>query len=39
MKYVFIALLLTSTTAQAAMGPFDVYEQALRNDPVVLGAI
>ena len=39
MKYVFIALLLTGTTAQAAMGPFDVYEQALRNDPVFLGAI
>ncbi|MGS8561413.1 peptidase, partial [Salmonella enterica subsp. enterica serovar Weslaco] len=23
----------------AAMGPFDVYEQALRNDPVFLGAL
>ena len=39
MKPVFIALLLTCASAQAAMGPFDVYEQALRNDPVFLGAI
>lgn len=39
MKPVFIALLLTCANAQAAMGPFDVYEQALRNDPVFLGAI
>src|SRR5450830_175400 len=39
MKPLFIALLLTCAPAQAAMGPFDVYEQALRNDPVFLGAI
>ena len=39
MKPVFIALLLACSSAQAAMGPFDVYEQALRNDPVFLGAI
>ena len=39
MKSVFIALLLTYANAQAAMGPFDVYEQALRNAPVFLGAI
>ena len=39
MKAVFIALLFTCVNAQAAMGPFDVYEQALRNDPVFLGAI
>lgn len=30
--------LLTCNSAMA-MGPFDVYEQALRNDPVFLGAI
>ena len=39
MKPVFISLLLVCGSAQAAMGPFDVYEQALRNDPVFLGAI
>ena len=39
MKPVFITLLLACANAQAAMGPFDVYEQALRNDPVFLGAI
>ncbi|MCK3866139.1 TolC family outer membrane protein [Pseudomonas sp. B329] len=39
MKPVFIALLFACGCAQAAMGPFDVYEQALRNDPVFLGAI
>lgn len=39
MKPMFIALLLACGSAQAAMGPFDVYEQALRNDPVFLGAI
>ena len=39
MKPVFIALLFCCASAQAAMGPFDVYEQALRNDPVFLGAI
>ena len=39
MKPVFIAMLLACSSAQAAMGPFDVYEQALRNDPVFLGAI
>jgi len=39
MKSVFISLFLVCGTAQAAMGPFDVYEQALRNDPVFLGAI
>ncbi|MFJ2709465.1 TolC family outer membrane protein [Pseudomonas sp. NPDC087346] len=31
--------LLTGNSAWAAMGPFDIYEQALRNDPVFLGAI
>ena len=30
--------LLTRNSAMA-MGPFDIYEQALRNDPVFLGAI
>ncbi len=30
--------LLVSTGSQA-MGPFQVYEQALRNDPVFLGAL
>ena len=30
--------LLTCNSAMA-MGPFDIYEQALRNDPVFLGAI
>ncbi|RMQ88521.1 hypothetical protein ALP97_04733, partial [Pseudomonas salomonii] len=39
MRVVFITLLLSCTSAHAAMGPFDVYEQALRNDPVFLGAI
>nr|CAA07701.1 eprF protein [Pseudomonas tolaasii] len=39
MKSVFIALMVVCGGAQAAMGPFDVYEQALRNDPVFLGAI
>lgn len=39
MRTLFFALLLTCANAQAAMGPFDVYEQALRNDPVFLGAI
>lgn len=39
MKPMSIVLLLICTSAQAAMGPFDVYEQALRNDPVFLGAI
>ena len=32
-------MLLVGNPAVAAMGPFDVYEQALRNDPVFLGAI
>ncbi|MGE7955593.1 TolC family outer membrane protein [Pseudomonas sp. NPDC089530] len=31
--------LLACSSAHAAMGPFQVYEQALRNDPVFLGAI
>jgi protease secretion system outer membrane protein len=31
--------LLAGNSALAAMGPFDIYEQALRNDPVFLGAI
>ncbi|MGY2291895.1 TolC family outer membrane protein [Pseudomonas sp. SDO528_S397] len=31
--------LLACNTALAAMGPFQVYEQALRNDPVYLGAL
>ena len=31
--------LLAGNSAVAAMGPFDIYEQALRNDPVFLGAI
>ena len=32
-------MLLASHSAVAAMGPFEIYEQALRNDPVFLGAI
>lgn len=32
-----LALLTCNSTM--AMGPFDIYEQALRNDPVFLGAI
>lgn len=32
-------LLLAGNPAVAAMGPFEIYEQALRNDPVFLGAI
>ncbi len=31
--------LLAGNSALAAMGPFEIYEQALRNDPVFLGAI
>lgn len=31
--------LLAGNSAGAAMGPFEIYEQALRNDPVFLGAI
>ncbi|AWM92184.1 peptidase [Pseudomonas sp. 31-12] len=31
--------LLTCNSVMAAMGPFEIYEQALRNDPVFLGAI
>lgn len=31
--------LLAGNNAVAAMGPFEIYEQALRNDPVFLGAI
>lgn len=31
--------LLTCNSVMAAMGPFDIYEQALRNDPVFLGAM
>lgn len=31
--------LLAGNGAMAAMGPFEIYEQALRNDPVFLGAI
>ncbi|TFH79783.1 MULTISPECIES: TolC family outer membrane protein [Pseudomonas] len=31
--------LLAGNSAVAAMGPFEIYEQALRNDPVFLGAI
>ena len=35
MKPVFIAcLLLSCSSVEAAIGQFDVYEQALRNDPV-----
>ncbi len=30
--------LLTCDSCAMAMGPFDIYEQALRNDPVFLGA-
>ncbi|MHC8407509.1 TolC family outer membrane protein [Pseudomonas sp. TMB3-21] len=33
------ALALASCNVALAMGPFEVYEQALRNDPVFLGAI
>lgn len=33
------AVLLLSSTQAFAMGPFAVYEQALRNDPAFLGAI
>ena len=33
------AFALASCNVALAMGPFDVYEQALRNDPVFLGAI
>ncbi|MGA3799570.1 TolC family outer membrane protein [Pseudomonas fluorescens] len=32
-------LLLAGNPAVAATGPFEIYEQALRNDPVFLGAI
>ena len=32
-------LALLTCNSVLAMGPFDVYEQALRNDPVFLGAI
>ena len=31
--------LFASHSVVAAMGPFEIYEQALRNDPVFLGAI
>lgn len=31
--------LLTCNSVMAAMGPFEIYEQALRNDPVFLGAM
>lgn len=33
------SLALLTCNASMAMGPFDIYEQALRNDPVFLGAI
>src|SRR5207253_10730345 len=33
------AVALLACTSVQAMGPFEVYEQALRNDPVFLGAI
>ncbi|OLU23047.1 peptidase [Pseudomonas sp. PA15(2017)] len=39
MRLLFILLWLVCGSAKAVMGPFDVYEQALRNDPVFLGAI
>ena len=32
-------LALLTCNSVLAMGPFDIYEQALRNDPVFLGAI
>ncbi|MBK5301288.1 TolC family outer membrane protein [Erwinia sp. TH29] len=32
-------LALLTCNSSMAMGPFDIYEQALRNDPVFLGAI
>ncbi|WP_096511356.1 TolC family outer membrane protein [Pseudomonas izuensis] len=32
-------MLLAGNPAVAAMGPFEIYEQAIRNDPVYLGAI
>ncbi|RMT58900.1 hypothetical protein ALP29_00925 [Pseudomonas syringae pv. avii] len=35
----FATVLLLGCTQAYAMGPFEVYEQALRNDPVFLGAI
>lgn len=35
----FATALLLGCTQAYAMGPFEVYEQALRNDPVFLGAI
>lgn len=38
-RQLLVAVLLGCSSAQAAMGPFDVYEQALRNDPVFLGAV
>ncbi|NWA02118.1 TolC family outer membrane protein [Pseudomonas gingeri] len=34
-----VALLLSISLDCQAMGPFQVYEQALRNDPVFLGAL
>ncbi|WP_223434320.1 MULTISPECIES: TolC family outer membrane protein [Pseudomonas] len=33
------SLVLLTCNPSMAMGPFDLYEQALRNDPVFLGAI
>nr|WP_256347573.1 TolC family outer membrane protein [Pseudomonas gingeri] len=36
---VAVALLLSVSLDCQAMGPFQVYEQALRNDPVFLGAL
>ncbi|MDI2590109.1 TolC family outer membrane protein [Pseudomonas sp. N3-W] len=40
-KLSMLAATLTLLTCNSvmAMGPFDIYEQALRNDPVFLGAI
>ena len=32
-------LALLTCNSVIAMGPFDIYEQALRNDPVFLGAL
>jgi len=41
MKYFYGLAMLAAFTCNTAwaMGPFEVYEQALRNDPVYLGAI
>nr|BFE97156.1 hypothetical protein GCM10020185_76920 [Pseudomonas brassicacearum subsp. brassicacearum] len=39
-RFYWLAVLAVSVCNNAwAMGPFEFYEQALRNDPVYLGAI